>query len=517
MKFERSSGILLHPTSLPGPHGIGDLGQAAYDFLDFMAETQQKIWQVLPLGPTGYGDSPYQCFSAFAGNPLLINLPTLVERGLLSEDDINEIPAEFDNYRVNYGPVIEYKTERLHRAHQNFEAGNHDRAEFNAFVKDEAYWLDDYALFMALKLSNGGGSWTGWDLDLVQRQPEALAAARERLADQINYQKFIQWLFFQQWNAVRDAAHARGIQIMGDIPIFVAHDSADAWANPALFYLEDNGQPSVVAGVPPDYFSATGQRWGNPLYRWDVMEKNGFAWWISRIRAMLSMVDIIRIDHFRGFEAYWEIPASEPTAVKGRWVKAPGQKLFETIQDALGSLPLVAENLGVITPEVETLRQNFDLPGMKILQFAFGDDTTNLFLPHNYEADNVVYTGTHDNETTVGWFFRNDTSGTTGSPEDLARERNFARQYAKVLVDHEIHWDLIRLAFGSVADIALIPLQDLMGLDNSARMNFPSSDRGNWQWRYVPHQITPEIRRRFKELTEVYGRVVNGNSNGNGA
>lgn len=508
MRFARSSGILMHPTSLPSQHGVGDLGQTAYDFLDFMAETKQTIWQVLPLGPTGYGDSPYQCFSAFAGNPLLINLPKLVEQGFLSHDDIVETQVDFDDYRVNYGPVIDYKTERLHHAHANFKNDNYDRTAFEAFVAEQAYWLEDYALFMALKLSNGGGSWTDWDMDLIQRKPEALEVASTRLADEIHYQKFIQWLFFQQWADLRNAAQARGIQIMGDIPIFVAHDSADAWANPSLFYLEDNGQPSLVAGVPPDYFSATGQRWGNPLYRWDVMEANGFAWWISRIRAMLGMVDIIRIDHFRGFEAYWEIPASEPTAIKGQWVKAPGIRLFEAIQNALGALPLVAENLGVITEGVENLRQGFDLPGMKILQFAFGDDTTNPFLPHNYEPDNVVYTGTHDNETTIGWFFRNDTAGTTGNPEDLERERNFARQYAKVLVDEEIHWDLIRLAFSSVADITLIPMQDLMGLDNSARMNFPSSESGNWQWRYVLSQITDEIRHRLKELTEIYGRVA---------
>lgn len=516
MRFARSSGILLHPTSLPSPHGIGDLGQAAYDFLDFMAETKQTIWQILPLGPTGYGDSPYQCFSAFAGNPLLISLDKLVEQRLLSSDDILEARAEFEDEQVKFGPVIEYKTDRLHRAHENFQSGKHDQAEFDTFVAEHASWLDDYALFMALKASNGGGSWTNWDLALIQRQRDALNQARAELADAIYYQKFVQWLFFQQWTALRQAANERGIQIMGDIPIFVAHDSADAWANPHLFYLEDDGQPSVVAGVPPDYFSATGQRWGNPLYRWDVMEKNNFAWWISRIRAMLGLVDIIRIDHFRGFDAYWEIPASEPTAIKGQWVNAPGQKLFETVKNALGQLPLVAENLGVITEEVENLRKNFDLPGMKILQFAFGDDTSNLFLPHNYEPDNVVYTGTHDNETTAGWFFRDDTAGTTGNPDDLARERNFARQYAKVLVDHEIHWDLIRLAFGSVANMALIPMQDLMGLDNSARMNFPSSDSGNWHWRYTDSQITLEIRHRLRELTEIYGRVVNGDSNVHG-
>lgn len=511
MRFPRSSGVLLHPTSFPGPHGIGDLGKAAYEFLDFLSESKQYMWQVLPLGPTGYGDSPYQSFSAFAGNPMLISLEKLVEDGLLNESDIQPID-DFGPHTVNYGPVIDYKNERLRHAFANFDGGNSD---YHNFVNESADWLEDYALFMALKGDNGGGSWTGWDIDLIQRDEAALNDARERLADEVAYHKFTQWVFFKQWLKLRQAGNEMGIKIVGDIPIFVAHDSADVWQNPHLFYLEDNGQPTVVAGVPPDYFSATGQRWGNPLYKWELMQENGFAWWIKRIKATLKLVDIIRIDHFRGFEAYWEIPAEEETAVEGQWIKAPGDALFRTIIGELGQLPLIAENLGVITPEVEALREKYELPGMKVLQFAFGDDTDNPFLPHNYDANNVVYTGTHDNETTVGWFFRDDTTGTTGSPEDLAHERNYARSYAKVLVDAEIHWDLIRLAFMSVADIALIPMQDLMGLGNEARMNYPSSDSGNWQWRYSSDQINGEIERRLRELTETYGRVVNGENNNN--
>jgi 4-alpha-glucanotransferase len=514
MTFVRSSGVLLHPTSLPSPHGIGDLGQSAFAFIHVLEETKQHLWQVLPLGPTGYGDSPYQCFSAFAGNPLLISLEKLAEQGLLTVSDI-EVTEPFDPLRVDYGPVIAYKTAKLRQAHQNFRAHNHGDEDFQQFVAEQASWLEDYALFMALKAHHGGGPWTGWPLPLVQREPEALQTAREQLATDIDYHRFVQWIFFRQWEEVHQVANRRGIQIIGDIPIFVAHDSADVWANPHLFYLEPDGQPTVVAGVPPDYFSATGQRWGNPLYRWELMEENGFRWWINRISATLKMVDIVRIDHFRGFEAYWEIPASEPTAVVGQWVKAPGHALFKAVREALGDLPLIAENLGVITPEVEALRKAYNLPGMIIVQFAFGDDHTNPFLPHNYEPDNVVYTGTHDNETTVGWFTRTDTTGTTGDPADLLRERNYARQYAKILDDAEVHWDLIRLAWGSVAQMAVVPLQDLLGLDNSARMNFPSSESGNWQWRFTWPQITYEMKNRLRELTEIYGRVVNNHNNNN--
>ncbi|MCB9435754.1 MAG: 4-alpha-glucanotransferase [Anaerolineales bacterium] len=505
MAFKRSSGILLHPTSLPSAFGIGDLGESAYRFLDFMQASRQQLWQVLPLGPTGYADSPYQCFSAFAGNPMLIDLYRLTEKGFLQTDDLNHDRPTFDNNRVDYGQVINYKTGRLQLAYSNFK--NHISADFEAFCAANAPWLDDFALFMAIKIHHGGGSWVNWPSGLVRREPEALAAIAEKLADSVNYQKFMQWCFFEQWEALKKSANDKGILIVGDVPIFVAHDSADAWANPNLFYLDEDGQPTVVAGVPPDYFSATGQRWGNPLYRWDVMKRNNYHWWIQRFRAMLTMVDIVRIDHFRGFEAYWEIPAEEETAVKGEWVKGPGADFFIKIREALGGeLPLIAEDLGVITEEVTALRTQFDLPGMRIVQFAFGDDSTNHFLPHNYDSNTVVYTGTHDNETTMGWFRRSDTTGTTDSPEVVARERNYARAYAKILEDNEAHWDLIRLAWMSVADMAITPMQDLLGLGNEARMNFPSSNHGNWQWRLRADQLSDEIIRRLSELTVIYGR-----------
>lgn len=508
MAFKRASGVLLHPTSLPGRHGIGDLGDAAYVFIDFLVASKQSIWQVLPLGPTGYGDSPYQCFSAFAGNPMLVNLDRLVEDGLLTEADV--VPeAGFSHEKVNYGPVIAYKTERLKRAYEKFKADGHrTRRLYDEFIKREAGWLEDYSLFMALKLDYGGGPWVEWPTELIQRDPEALAAARERLADAIGYQKFIQWLFFEQWQDVKHAANAKGILIVGDVPIFVAHDSADAWANPQLFYLDEAGQPTVVAGVPPDYFSSTGQRWGNPLYRWDVMAQTGYEWWIRRMKATLNVVDIIRVDHFRGFEAYWEIPASEPTAVKGRWVDGPKAHFFETVSRALGGqLPVMAENLGVITEGVENLRKQFDMPGMRIVQFGFGSGPDNGFLPHNYDNNTVVYTGTHDNETIMGWYLRSDTTGTTDDPATVKRERLFATRYANVKDPADAHWDFIRLAWMSVADLALVPLQDVFGLGNEARMNYPSSESGNWQWRYTPEQLKVEHAERLAELTFMYSRI----------
>lgn len=505
MTFQRSSGVLLHPISLPGPYGIGDLGDAAYEFIDFLVASRQQLWQVLPLGPTGYGDSPYQCFSAFAGNPMLISLNRLIERGLLQTGDLELENQHFDPDRVDYGYVISYKTSLLKKAYENFK-GQTDRA-FDKFC-DEQDWLDDFALFMALKVEQGGGPWVDWPKELVRREPGALEAARGRLKDAIDYQKFLQWVFFEQWWAVKKTANDRGVSIIGDIPIFVAHDSADVWANPELFFLDEDGQPTVVAGVPPDYFSATGQRWGNPLYRWDLMQKNGFEWWIRRFKGMLSMVDIIRIDHFRGFEAYWEIPAEEEIAVKGEWIPGPRAAFFRTVREALGGeLPLIAEDLGVITEQVTALRKQFKLPGMAVIQFAFGSGPSNDFLPHNLEASTVVYTGTHDNETTAGWFNRTDTTGTTDDPAVVQQERLYARQYAKILVDSEAHWDLIRLAWSSVGVIAIAPMQDFLGLGNEARMNYPSSDRGNWQWRLRSDQINDEIVRRLKELTEIYGRA----------
>lgn len=506
MAFQRSSGVLLHPTSFFGGQGIGDLGQSAYQFLDFLKAAHQKLWQVLPLGPTGYGDSPYQSFSAFAGNPMLISLDLLVDKGLLDAKDLDTSSYNFPTDNVDYGPVIAYKTAQLQKAYQNFEAQIKDKSAYDKFCQEQADWLNDYTLFMALKAHHGGGSWVNWPQALVQRDPAALQAAYQELNDEVGYHKFTQWLFFEQWWALKWAAGERGIAIIGDIPIFVAHDSADVWANQQLFYLEPDGNPTIVAGVPPDYFSATGQRWGNPLYRWDVMAHNGYTWWIKRFKAMLSMVDIIRIDHFRGFEAYWEIPASEPTAVKGKWVTGPQDAFFDTIAYALGGLPLIAEDLGVITDGVVRLRTKFGMPGMRIVQFAFGADTTNPFLPHNYDSNTVVYTGTHDNETIMGWFRRSDTTGTTDDPETVKRERDYARHYANIHDDTQANWDFIRLAWGSVADMALVPMQDILGLGNEARMNYPSSEGGNWRWRLQADGLNDELAKQLADLTLLYGR-----------
>jgi 4-alpha-glucanotransferase len=504
----RVSGILLHPTSLPGPSGIGELGAEARAFLDFLEETGQGLWQVLPLGPTGYGDSPYQCFSAFAGNPFLVDLDQLKADGLLSAADLAKRPA-FPEGEVDYGAVTAFKQPLVAKAFASFEkkASPAQRDAFSAFSREHAGWLDDFALFMALKHANEGRSWHTWDRAIVNREPEAMEAAGKEHAREATAVRFAQFLFFGQWAAVRAYAHERGISIMGDIPIFVAHDSADVWAHPELFTLAADGSPSFIAGVPPDYFSATGQRWGNPLYRWEVIARTGYAWWVERFRALLRVVDSVRLDHFRGFEAYWEIPASEPTAVKGRWVKGPGAALFEALQAELGELPIVAENLGVITPEVEALRARFGFPGMAILQFAFGSDgQAGDFIPHNYPRERVVYTGTHDNDTVVGWW----TSGvgdSTRTVEDVEREREFALTYVGG-DGREIHWEFIRALLVSVADTAIVPLQDVLGVGGEGRMNLPGRPGGNWRWRYRKDALTPEVRRRLKAITTASGRAA---------
>ena len=507
MHRPRTSGILLHPTALPGRFGIGELGPEAIRFADFLAAAGQRLWQVLPLGPTGYGDSPYQCFSAFAGNPLLVSLDVLEAEGLLMPADLAETPA-FPEHEVDYGPVIDFKRSALARACARFRetAGPPERDAFQAFCREQAAWLDDFAVFMAVKAAHGGVAWTEWDREIGARRPEALERWRREKADEIEATKFTQHLFFRQWGELRRHCHARHIKIMGDVPIFVAHDSADVWAHPELFRLDDTGRPTVVAGVPPDYFSATGQLWGNPLYRWDEMARAGYSWWIERFRSALSLVDLVRLDHFRGFEAYWEIPASAPTAATGQWVKGPGAALFEALRSALGTLPIVAENLGVITPEVEALRERFGFPGMAILQFAFGGDPQgSTFIPHNYSRDRVVYTGTHDNDTVVGWW----TSGvgdSTRTLEEVEAEREFARRYMHS-DGREIHWDFIRTLLGSVAELAIVPLQDVLGLGSEARMNVPARPSGNWRWRFTAGALTPETRGRLREMTEDYGRV----------
>lgn len=507
MRFSRSSGIILHPTSLPGRYGIGELGPEAYRFLDFFGDSGQKIWQVLPLGPTGYGDSPYQCFSAFAGNPLLIDLEELAAEGLLSRADLDAAP-HFPEDAVDFGRVMQFKLPLLKKAAVEFVAhASRDRIDdYDDFTWRHAAWLDDFALFMALKEAHGGAMWTLWPRPLGLREPSALAECRERLASEIAAHKFTQYVFFRQWNRLRDACQERGIRILGDVPIYVAHDSADVWANPTLFQLDQDGNPSVVAGVPPDYFSATGQLWGNPIFRWDVIASRGYAWWIDRLRATLAMVHAIRLDHFRGFEAYWEVPAGDATAQRGRWVKGPGADFFETAEAALGRLPLVAENLGVITPEVEELRKQFGYPGMSVLQFAFGADPQGPdFRPHNYPRERVAYTGTHDNDTTVGWWTSSGAAGSTRSERDVQQEREFARTYLGI-DGTAINWVFLRAVLASVADVAMYPLQDVLGLASEARMNLPGQPSGNWRWRFRRDMLTPGLASRLKELAATYDR-----------
>ncbi len=511
MELVRSSGILLHPTALPGAYGIGELGDEAFNFIDYLVTAKQTLWQILPLGPTGYGDSPYASFSSFAGNPLLISLRKLQQAGDIPAETLTDAPY-FPLDGVNFGRLIPWKMNLLRQAAIRFlhHADASRRAAYEDFCAAEKSWLDDFALFMAVKnhfdakarqAGVFGAMWSNyWDSDIALRQPEAVARWQSRLAEEISVQKVLQFYFFTQWNAVHRYANERGIRIIGDIPIFVAPDSADVWANRELFRLDENGQPTVVAGVPPDYFSETGQLWGNPLYNWQKMAADGYRWWIKRIAATLRMVDIVRIDHFRGFEAYWEIPAGEKTAVNGRWVQAPGDDFFTVVQKALGELPIIAEDLGVVTEGVIALREKFGFPGMKVLQFAFdagesgGKGATNAFLPHNYSPYAVVYTGTHDNDTTLGWYQKR-----TEAEKDLVR-RYLGRP------DHDIVWEFIRLAMASVARFAIIPFQDVLALGSGARMNTPSVLGGNWQWRFRAEALNDWTAGRLREMVELYGR-----------
>jgi len=506
VSFPRASGILLHPTSFPGRFGIGDLGDEAYAFVDFLVASGQSLWQVLPLGPTGYGDSPYQCFSAFAGNPLLISPKRLVQHGLLSDDDLSGAPR-FSRRRVDFGPVIEYKKALLEKAFDNFKrlTDTDLRGEFLDFCREADSWLEDYALFRALKDKHGGVAWTDWEPQFAHRDPASLAAARESHSDRVVAEKFYQFLFFRQWAALKSYCRERNIRIIGDAPIFVACDSADVWTHPELFKLDSNKHPIVVAGVPPDYFSKTGQLWGNPIYDWEAMRATGFSWWIDRLQATLQTVDILRIDHFRGFAACWEVPGGDETAERGSWVHVPGRELFTTLRNTLGELPIIAEDLGVITPDVEALRDDFGFPGMRVLQFAFRGDSKTIDLPHNYIRNCVVYTGTHDNDTTVGWFQSKAGKGSTRNAEEIERERAYCLRYLNS-DGHNIQWDLIRAAWASVANTAVTPLQDVLGLDSRARMNLPASEQGNWRWRYRAGALTRKLRVRLGELTELYGR-----------
>ena len=544
---QRFSGVLLHPTSLPGAYGIGELGVEAHAFVDWLASAGQSIWQMLPLGPTGYGDSPYQSFSSFAGNPLLISLDALADSGYLSGSDLAgagtqtphtssmtrppaprsergsahpvvggsaathvtgaqepaDMASTFPTRTVDFGRVIPWKTDLLRRAAAAFQAASQpqSRAEFDTFCAEQSDWLDDYALFAALKEQFRAAVWNRWPQEIARRAPAALETWRKMLDAGIHERKFEQWQFFRQWRALKAHANARGVRMFGDVPIFVAHDSADVWSHPEQFYLDDAGNPTAVAGVPPDYFSATGQLWGNPLYRWDVMAGRGFDWWIERMRRMLVNVDMVRMDHFRGFEAYWEVPAGAQTAATGRWVPGPGSALFDAIVAALpgAAQQIVAEDLGVITPPVVALRERYGFPGMKILQFAFGVGADNP-LPHTFERNSVAYTGTHDNDTAVGWF-------ANASPEAGRHALDYMGTDGS-----DFPWDLIRLASMSVARDFIVPMQDLLSLGSESRMNFPSTASGNWGWRMVEGEATPELAGRLRKITEVYGRVANENT-----
>jgi 4-alpha-glucanotransferase len=505
MSFQRCSGVLLHPTSLPSRFGIGDLGKSAYEFVDFLASSGQSLWQVLPLGPTGYEHSPYTMnFSAFAGNPLLISLDLLAEEGLLSPDELTPLlsAVEFRQNQVDFEAVIPVKFKLLKLAYEGFKAAltSKSKAAFEEFCQSQSSWLDDYALFMALLEANEGKSWHLWEEAIARRKPSALQAQMEVLKEQINYHKFLQFKFFEHWGKLREYTNSKKIKIIGDVSIYVCHNSAEVWTHPELFKLDpETLSPAYIAGVPPDYFSETGQLWGNPVYNWEELQKTNFAWWIERFKATLQYVDIVRVDHFRGFEAYWQVPAGESTAINGEWVKAPGVEFFTTLANALGSLPILAEDLGIITLEVEQLRDRFNFPGMRILLFAFSEDSTNLHLPHNYVKNCVVYSGTHDNDTAIGWWQQASTS-----------EKQFLATYLGYSSPDkisEINWTLIRIALASVANLAIIPLQDILGLDNSARMNDPSIIAGNWRWRYHSSDIlTVELSDRLLELTTLYNR-----------
>lgn len=502
MSFPRASGVLLHPTSLPSRFGIGDLGSEAYQFADFLASTGQRLWQVLPLGPTGYGNSPYQCLSVFAGNPLLISLERLVADKSLESVDLEKAPS-FTEDRVDYSTVGKFKMPLLKKSFETFEkkAGHHKQKEFEAFCRQNAAWLETYSVFMALKGAHDLSAWNTWEEDIRTRQPKSLERWSKKLDHEIRCHKYQQYQFLRQWLDLKKYCNERGIRLIGDMPIFIALDSVEVWSHPEMFYLDDSGQPTVVAGVPPDYFSKTGQLWGNPLYRWDVIAKNGYAWWIERFRTARRLVDIIRVDHFRGFEKYWEVPATATTALNGRWVPGPGAALFEALQQALGALPIIAEDLGVITPEVDAIREQFGFPGMRVLQFAFGSDPkAGDYRPHNYPRNCVVYTGTHDNNTTVGWFRGEDVKDSTQSKEEREKEKQVALSYLGT-DGHEINWDFICLALMSAADTAVIPMQDILGLGSEARMNLPGRAEGNWCWRFVPDILTEGIKARLKKLT----------------
>ena len=481
---------------------MGDMGIEAYRFIDFLVESDQQYWQVLPLGPTGYGNSPYSCYSAMAGNPLLINPELLRDDKLLADEDFANLP-EFPLDYVDFERAIALKVPLLKKACENYKAKASpvQQKEFSAFCESKENWLEDYALFMALKDNFGGVSWNNWEPEIARREPESLEKWRQQLNAEIYYYKYVQFEFFRQWTELKRYANLRDIKIIGDIPIYVAHDSADVWSHREIFCLDEaSGEPALMAGVPPDYFSSTGQLWGNPVYNWEKLQANNFEWWVERFEAIFAYVDVTRIDHFRGFDAYWAVKRGQETAMYGEWIKAPGTALLDLINQKFGDLPIIAEDLGVITPEVEALRDRYEFPGMKILQFAFGAGPGDPFLPFNYDRNCVVYTGTHDNDTTVGWF--NQLSN---------YERDEVLRYLGCIDPQGIHWSLIRMGWMSIANMAIVPYQDLLGLDTDARMNFPGKPEGNWGWRYRPEALNREVGDRLKTMTYISGRTPHKN------
>ncbi len=494
--IERGSGILVHITSLPGKYGIGSLGEECYEFVKFLVKSGQKYWQVLPLGPTGYGDSPYQPFSAFAGNPLLIDLDSLVHKKLISKSDI---PKEvFDDKRTDYGKVINFKYNVFRKAFENFRKSNSYLVDsFKRFCVDNNYWLDDFALFMAIKSHFSGKPWWEWEERIKFRKRDALEEYKKNLHREIEFHKFLQFIFYQDWMDVKSFSNKNGVKIIGDIPIFVAMDSADTWANTEIFWFDEKLDPIKVAGVPPDYFSVTGQLWGNPLYNWDKLRETQYKWWIDRILFSLKTSDVIRIDHFRGFAGYWAVPYGEQTAINGKWEKAYGEELFLALSSKIGkSLPIIAEDLGVITPDVVELREKFGFPGMKVLQFAFNEWSDSEYLPHNYDRNSVVYTGTHDNDTTVGWFSKLSNSN-----------KEYVMKYCNATSEKDINWALIKLGISSVSVISIFPLQDILGVGSEGRMNTPSVPFGNWQWRFQKKDLNNKIAEKLLDLCKLYHRV----------
>ena len=510
-KTTRNSGILLHITSLPGRYGMGDLGPEAYRFADMLQQTGQSIWQVLPLGPTSYGDSPYQSPSTFAGNHFLISYELLHADGLLSDKQFAALP-DVPQGPIDYGAVIQDRNRVLQQVCRTFKrlAPEDMLGRYEAFCEHNAYWLDDYALFMAIKEQQGGGAFIDWPQELIQREVHAMKAAARNCRTAVRNTKIMQFLFHDQWMRLRAYCNERGIDIMGDIPIFVAHDSADVWAHPELFFVNrENGELEFQAGVPPDYFSATGQLWGNPLYRWDVHRETNFVWWGDRIQKIFEMVDMVRIDHFRGFEACWEVPAHADNAIGGHWEKGGGEDLFNSLQRRFGELKIVAEDLGIITEEVDALRDQFELPGMRVLQFAFGNDAkAEEYRPHNYPENCVTYTGTHDNDTTVSWFNSQAGEGSTRTSEEVAQERQTILDYLGTRGD-EIEWDMISLAFHSKANTAIVPMQDVLGLGPEGRMNNPGVAGGNWQWRFAWDTVPEERLTRLRDIAASGNRFKN--------